>query len=95
MILHVTEAKYLNEYKVEVSFNDGRKGIADLKDVLKGYVFQPLKDKHIFSQLKLDKELDTIFWPNGADIAPEYLYFQAFKNEPDLQTQFKRWGYTA
>ncbi len=95
MILHVTDAKYLDEHKVEVSFNDGRKGIADLSNALRGSVFQPLKDKSIFAQLKLDKELDTISWPNGADIAPECLYFQAFKDDPELQKQFKIWGYIA
>jgi hypothetical protein len=93
MILHVTEAKYLGEYKVEVSFNNGRKGIVDLSNALHGTVFQSLKDKSIFAQLKLDKELHTISWPNGADIAPEYLYFQAFKNDPELHAQFKKWGY--
>ncbi|MBU0568072.1 DUF2442 domain-containing protein [bacterium] len=87
MILHVTDAKYLDGHKVEVAFNDGRKGIADLSEVLRGPVFQPLKDKSIFAQLKLDKELDTISWPNGADVAPEYLYFQAFKNDLKLQEQ--------
>lgn len=93
MILHVTDAKYLSGYKVEVFFNDGRKGIADLSNALQGPVFQPLKDESIFAQLKLDKELDTISWPNGADIAPEYLYFQAFKDDLELQKQFKEWGY--
>lgn len=95
MILHVIDAKYLGGYKVEISFNDGRKGIADLSNALQGPVFQPLKNESIFAQLKLDKELDTISWPNGADIAPEYLYFQAFKDDSDLQEQFKRWGYMA
>jgi len=54
-----------------------------------------LKDEALFAQLKLDKELETISWPNGADIAPEYLYFQAFKDNPELQEQFKAWGYLA
>ncbi|MEK7274619.1 MAG: DUF2442 domain-containing protein [Candidatus Desantisbacteria bacterium] len=93
MILHVTDARYLDGHKVEVSFNDGRKGIANLSNALRGPVFQPLKDESIFAQLKLDKELDTISWPNGADIAPEYLYFQAFKGDSELQEQFKTWGY--
>ena len=93
MILHVTEAKYMKDYQVEVSFNDGRKGIANLKEALHGTVFQPLKDKNLFSQLKLDKELDTIIWPNGADLAPEYIYFNAFKDDPELQKKFKDWGY--
>ncbi|MFH1859483.1 MAG: DUF2442 domain-containing protein [bacterium] len=93
MILHVTNATYLDGYKVEVSFNNGQKGIADLSEVLQGPVFQPLTDISIFAQLKLDKELDTISWPNGADMAPEYLYFQVFKDNLKLQEQFKAWGY--
>ena len=93
MFLHVTNAKYLSGYKVQVSFNDGRSGVVDLSDALQGPVFEPLKDKSAFSKLTVDKELDTISWPNGADLAPEYLYFKAFKDEPALQEQFKEWGY--
>ncbi|MGZ8191273.1 MAG: DUF2442 domain-containing protein [Methylococcaceae bacterium] len=95
MFLHITDAKYLENYKVEVSFNNGRKGIADLTDALKGAMFEPLKNKLVFSSLVVDKELDTIVWSNGADLAPEYIYFQAFKNDPELQQQFKQWGYLA
>ncbi len=95
MFLHIKEAKYIEEYKVQVSFNDGRKGVADLSDALKSGVFEPLKDKLNFSALKVDEELETIVWPNGADLAPEYIYFQAFKDDPMLQEQFKTWGYIA
>ncbi len=95
MFLHVTDAKYLEDYKIEVSFNNGRRGIADLTDALKGAMFEPLKNKSAFSRLVVDKELDTIAWSNGADLAPEYIYFQAFKNDPELQQQFKQWGYLA
>ena len=94
MILHVTDAKYLEGYRVEVSFNDGRRGIIDLSQSLEGTAFSPLKDKILFSQLSVDKELDTIVWPNGADLAPEYLYFQAFKDIPELKHKFQKWGYT-
>jgi len=93
MILHVTEAKYLEDYKVKVSFNNGKEGIADLSCILKGKVFEPLKNKVNFSNLCVDKELDTIVWSNGIDLAPEFIFFQAFKNEPSLQQQFKEWGY--
>ena len=95
MFLHVIDAKYLEDYKVEVSFNNGRSGIADLTDALKGAMFEPLKNKSAFSRLVVDKELDTITWSNGADLAPEYIYFQAFKNDPELEQQFKQWGYLA
>lgn len=95
MFLHVIEARYVAGYKVEVSFNDGRKGTADLSAVLKVPVFEPLRDLSAFSQLRVDEELETIVWPNGADLAPEYVYFLAFKSSPDLQAQFRKWGYIA
>ena len=93
MFLHVTKAKYIEDYKVEVSFNNGRKGVADLFEALRGSIFEPLKDKSIFANLKIDNELATIVWPNGADLAPKYIYFRVFRDEPDLQVQFKQWGY--
>lgn len=93
MFLHVTDARYLRDYLVEVAFNDGRMGIADLAGALHGPVFEPLKDRSVFSSLRVDPELETIVWPNGADLAPEFLYFQAFKEEPALAEQFREWGY--
>lgn len=45
MFLHIIEAKYLSDYKIEVLFNNGQKGVADLSRVLKGKIFEPLKEK--------------------------------------------------
>ena len=90
-MLHITKAKYLADYKVQVVFNDGKEGVADLSDALRGPVFDPLKDKKLFSQLRVDKAMETITWPNGADLAPEFVYFMAFKNVPELQKQFQEW----
>ena len=95
MFLHVSNALYIDGYKVALLFNDGRKGIADLSSALEGPAFEALKELSVFSQLRLDQELDTVVWPNGADFAPEYLYYQAFKSLPELQSQFRIWGYVA
>lgn len=95
MFLHVIAAEYFKEYKIKVTFNDERTGIIDLQDSLKGKVFSPLLDVHFFSQFILDKELDTLVWPNGADFAPEFLYFKAFAHIAELQSQFTAWGYAA
>lgn len=93
MFLHIIEAKHVEGYTVEVAFNDGSKGIADLSPALKGSVFEPLKEIAVFAQLRVDPELETIVWPNGADLAPEYIYYQAFKEKPELEARFKEWGY--
>lgn len=93
MFIHVTDAKHIEGYKVEVAFNNGKRGIADLFEALHGPVFEPLKQPSAFSSFAVDEELETLVWSNGADLAPEYIYFQAFRNDPDLQEQFRRWGY--
>jgi len=69
--------------------------IADLDGSFRGSVLKPLKDKEFFSKFTVDKDLETVIWPHGADFAPEFLYFKAFNRDPDLQTQFEAWGYKA
>ncbi len=41
MFLHIISARYIEHYNIEIQFNDGRKGIVDLSNSLKGKVFQP------------------------------------------------------
>ena len=36
MLVHIVDAKYVDGYRIEVLFNDGRKGVADLGETLKG-----------------------------------------------------------
>jgi hypothetical protein len=72
-MLWVTQAKYSGDYRVWLAFNDGTSGEADLKDRLHGPMFEPLRNLDLFSQVTFDPEADTIVWPNGADLAPEYL----------------------
>ncbi len=82
MFLHVTRVKYLEEYNLELTFNDGVTGIVDLKDELWGEIFEPLKDLNLFSEVRLNKDTGTIEWPNGADFAPEFLHDEIKKHEP-------------
>ncbi len=72
MIPHVTEAKYVNDYKVWVKFNDDRSGEIDLYPELDGPIFEPLKDISYFRQFSV--RYNTISWENGADFAPEFLW---------------------
>lgn len=65
------------KYKIRVTFEDGREGVIDLDDELWGEVFQPVKDTEVFRGFRVDRELDTIVWSTGADLAPEFLYERA------------------
>lgn len=95
MILHITKVNYLSDYKLSVSFNNGESGVADLSSVVHNGVFKALEPQEKFAQVGLDKELETIVWPGGLDLAPEFVYFQAFKDKPQYQNQFKAWGYVS
>ena len=76
MILHVNDVKYLRDYVIWVSFNDGASGEVDLSAELDGEVFGPLKDPGLFKTARVDHFLRTVVWDNDADLAPEFLYDQ-------------------
>jgi hypothetical protein len=67
-MLHITQAKHAHDYQIWLQFNDGIEGVVDLTQELWGSMFEPLKDRQLFSQMALDSELDTVVWPNGADL---------------------------
>lgn len=72
MFLHVVNAKYLEGHRVHVQFNDGTAGEIDLSQCLQGSIFEPLRDVKYFRQFSIEGH--TLAWPNGADLAPEYLH---------------------
>ncbi|MBM4031230.1 MAG: DUF2442 domain-containing protein [Planctomycetes bacterium] len=74
MILHVVEAQYDHDYVVRVRFSNGAEGLVDLADGLYGEMFAPLRDPARFRAFRVDPELETIVWDNGADLAPEFLH---------------------
>jgi len=74
MILHVIEARHERDYVIYLKFNDGAGGYVDLSEGLYGPMFSPLRDPNQFKSFRVDPELCTIVWDNGADLAPEFLY---------------------
>ena len=71
----VASAKYLGDYKLEIVFDDGKKGVVDLAQILENdhrKIFKELLDKKKFCEFKVDA--DTVVWKNGLDLAPEFLY---------------------
>ena len=74
MIPRVIDAKHIKDYTLYLHFSDGSEGEVDLEQELEGEIFEPLKDIPCFKDFKVDQELHTVVWPNGADFAPEFLY---------------------
>jgi hypothetical protein len=42
--------------------------------VLAGALYGPLRDLALFKQVRIDPEVQTLVWPNGADFDPETLH---------------------
>ncbi len=80
MLIDVVEARYVRDFTIWLKFEDGTEGEVDLSGELYGPVFEPLRSAEYFSQVRVDPELGTIIWPNGADLAPEFLYEKVHVN---------------
>jgi len=74
MKYHVMSAKYISGYVLRLQFRDGTRGEIDLSEELTGPTFEPLRAIDTFKAFKVDSDFHTLVWPNGADLAPEFLY---------------------
>jgi hypothetical protein len=78
MTYDVTGAKHVGEYRIELEFEDGSRGVVELSRFLnRGGVFEGFHDMAFFCSFAVDRELGTLTWPGGVDIAPESLYAEA------------------
>jgi len=93
-MLEVKKAEYMGDYIINLSFNNGRFGMVNLEQTLFNDdrpIFAKLRNKSNFKKFKV--EHSTIVWGNEFDLAAEYLFFLAFKDDPKLQGLFRTWGY--
>lgn len=78
MIPDVISGKYITDYKIELCFDNGTKGIVNFTKYLKsGGVFERFKDIEFFNNFDINKELGAITWQDEIDVAPETLYSEA------------------
>ena len=78
MIKDVISADYKGGYKIEVTFEDGARGIVDFSKYLsKGGVFEKFKDLEFFKNYKINADLGVLTWGDEIDVAPETLYAEA------------------
>ncbi|MEQ8905178.1 DUF2442 domain-containing protein [Ekhidna sp.] len=71
-MLQIIDVEYLGNHSLEIHFDNGDEGVVDFTKILKGKVYEPLKDVDLFKQYGLKN--GTLEWVNGADFAPEFLH---------------------
>lgn len=78
-LIDVVDVRALDGHKLELTFKDGLTATVDRDHVIRSFdgVFAPLKDLEYFRLVRVDPEIGTIVWPNGADLCPDVLYSYA------------------
>lgn len=72
------KASYISDYKVLLTFDNGKSGVVDFsKYISKGGIFSELKEIEFFKKFIIDPEVFVLKWPNNIDIAPEEIYSEA------------------
>jgi hypothetical protein len=75
MLKDIVEALPLGDHRLFLRFEDGVEGEIDLDSLIhfEG-VFRPLREPEEFAKVRVEPELGTVCWPNGADLDPDVLY---------------------
>jgi hypothetical protein len=73
-LVHVLDAEVIGDHRLRLAFEDGTVGEVEFDDSEWRGVLAPLRDPDLFAQVTVDRQLGTLVWPGGLDLAPEPLY---------------------
>src|SRR3974377_1955535 len=93
-IYRVLSYDIVGPYRLKVGFDDGSEKTMNFKPVLGGEISRPLRDIALFNQVKIDPEVHTLVWPNGADFDPAILHDWP-RHRAALAAQARRWAQAA
>ncbi|HSB08269.1 MAG TPA: DUF2442 domain-containing protein [Blastocatellia bacterium] len=72
---HVTSVRALDDYELEVSFENGERRIFDVKPFLSRGIFVRLRDPSLFHAARA--VAGSVEWPGGLDLSYETLYIES------------------
>ena len=73
-IYRVVSFEIIGSYTIRVRFDDQTEQVIDFEPILAGELYRPLRDLSLFNQVRIDPEVHTLVWPNGADFDPATLH---------------------
>jgi hypothetical protein len=90
LIVRVLSFENVAPVTLRVCFDDGTEQDIDFLPVLRGEIYGPLRDLRLFNQVRLDDEVHTLVWPNGADFDPATLHDLAI-GKPGFAEMARGW----
>lgn len=74
-MVDITKVEVVEGRTVRLMFSDGSARVVDLTPLLWGPAFAEIaKDDQLFAEVRVDRGIGTITWPNGADLDPDVLH---------------------
>lgn len=73
-IHRVVSFEIIGPYMIRVRFDDQTEQVINFEPILAGELYRPLRDLSLFKQVRIDPEVHTLVWPNGADFDPATLH---------------------
>jgi hypothetical protein len=89
-IYRVESFEIVAPYKLRVRFDDDSEQTIDFQPVLAGELYGALRDLEVFNQVKIDPEVHTLVWSNGADFDPATLH-DWNENIEAMKARAKEW----
>jgi len=78
-------ANSLDGHRLHIRFEDGVEGVVDVESLVRFRgIFAPLENPEYFARVRVDPELGSVSWPNGADLDPDILYGRLVPNSDQL-----------
>ena len=94
LLVKVTSFDIIAPYTLRVTFSDGENETINFEPVLHGFYYAPLRDLQLFNQVRVDPEVHTLVWPNGADFDPATLYNWNKGDGAELAARAAKWEHT-
>jgi len=90
-IYRVRSFNIVGPYTLCVRFDDRSEQTIDLQPVLAGELYGRLRDLELFNRVRIDPDVETLVWPNGADFDPATLH-EWPSHEQALRELARRWA---
>lgn len=71
----VVAVTFGERYELNLVFDDENSGTFDMTALIeRGGIFAPLRDLDVFRTGRVNPDVGTVCWSNGADVCPDVLY---------------------
>lgn len=89
-IYRVVHFEIVAPYILRVRFDDDTVQTINFEPTLAGELYAPLRNLKLFNQVRIDPEVPTLVWPNGADFDPATLHDWPL-HEQELRERARHW----